>query len=90
MYNVLKKLDRVTWFFIGHDPYSHMTYIRDIIKSNILVKLHKIEGKLCPREGEQGFKEIRPSDLVFLTNMTNIQTCPRLYQERYSGICFQD
>ena len=49
----------------------------------------KTEAKLWPLEGEQGFKETLPSDLVtssFWPNMTHIPTWPRYHQDKRSGI----
>ena len=38
---------------------------QDITKRNILLESIKIEEKFWPLEGEQGFEQIWPSDLVF-------------------------
>ena len=48
--------------------------------------MKKIEAKLWPVEGKQCFKEIWPSDLDFNPYMTQIQTWPRYYQVKHSGI----
>ena len=45
----------------------------------------KTEAKLRSLEGEQGFKEIWPSDLVFEPDITLIQIWPRNYSDKYSG-----
>ena len=53
------------------------------IKRNILVKNIKIEAKLWPLEGEQGFEQNWPS---FWSDMTHIQSGLRYHQDKHSGI----
>ena len=55
---VLKKFDPVTYFLIWHDPYSNMN--RTALRQTFWYNFMKIEEKLWPLEGEQGFKAIWP------------------------------
>ena len=45
----------------------------------------KTEAKLWPVEGEQEFKEILPSGLVFWPDMTHIKAWPWFYPDKHSG-----
>ena len=53
----------MTYFLTKHDPYSYLTKISS--KQTFWQSSIKIKAKLWPLEGEQGFKEIWPSDIVF-------------------------
>ena len=63
MNKVLNKSDLVTYFLTQHDPYLNLTKISS--RQTFRYSFMKVEAKLWPLEGEQGFKEIRPCDLVF-------------------------
>ena len=61
---------------ISHDPYSNLTKLLSI-KINILLKFQEDWSKSVASKGEQSFKEIRPSDLVFdqtwpISNLTKL------------------
>ena len=58
---------------------------RDIIQTNILVKLYEGWSKMWPVEGEQSFKEIWASDLKFLTQHDHIWTWPGYHHVKHSG-----
>ena len=63
-FSFFKKFDLVTnTKLFRHDPYSNLTELS--LRLIYCLNIMKMAAKLWPLESEQGFKEIRSSDLVF-------------------------